>query len=529
MLGWLGLTGDTAIEHPRISKGVERAQKKVEERNFDIRKNLLEYDEVMDYQRRAYYGRRQAILEGAGLETLVRDMIAQAIAEAVENYLGGGYVRRCIAEWVEQTLQTPFRDDQVRATSLEDLADLENDLRAAAKEEATSEIAKTLGEYMDPDVESRQWDLRGLSRWAMSRFNVNLSQNQLRKMAPREVEEALGGAAAEKIDQFDLSPLVRFLQEGFAQASLAEWARNKFGIAVTGEELTADPAAAAALLTEKVEAAYRRREIEYPVEYALEMTVGQTGTGNVYALSSLVNWANHKYDADLSVEALRDAKLEDIRHKLLDLSAAWADDERIAQAVRDALGEAPTAAEAADFAQRRFDAKLAPEDLDGDIPAALVTAGRAFLRREMTALERFVLLQISDTAWKDHLLGMDHLKSGISLRGFAEQDPRVAYKREGARLYEQMHGVISDRVTGMIFRVRLAAGTEMRSVFQVADTVHEEFAGYDRLAQEAAAQAAAAPQKVATIVHQGPRVGRNDPCPCGSGKKYKKCCGKGAT
>jgi preprotein translocase subunit SecA len=529
MLGWLGLTGDTAIEHRRISKGIERAQKKVEERNFDIRKNLLEYDEVMDHQRRAYYGRRQEILEGLGLEDLVRGMIAQAIDEAVANYLGGGYAQRCIAEWAEQTLQTPTRQDQIKASTLDDLADLESDLRTAAKEEATSEISKTLGEYMDSDVESKEWDLRGLSRWAMSRFNVNLSQNQLRKMAPREVEEALAAAAAEKIDQFDLSPLVRFLQDGFAQASLAEWARNKFGIEVTGPELTGEPAAAGALLAEKVEAAYRRREIEYPVEYALEMTVAKAGTGNVYALGNLVAWANHKYDADLTVEGLRDAKLEDIRAKLLGLSEAWADGDRVARAVRDALGEAPTAAEAMDFAQRRFDTKLAPEDLDGDVTAALVKAGRAFLRREMTELERFVLLQISDTAWKDHLLGMDHLKSGISLRHFAEQDPRVAFKREGSRLYEQMHGVICDRVTGMIFRVRLAAGTEVRSVFQVADTVHEEFSGYDRLAAEAGAQAAAAaPQKVATIVHQGPRVGRNDPCPCGSGKKYKKCCGKNA-
>ncbi len=526
MLGWLGLTGDAAIEHPKISKGIERAQKKVEERNFDIRKNLLEYDEVMDYQRRAYYARRREILEGKGLEDIVRDMISQAIAEAVANYLGGGYVQRCIAEWANQKLQMSVRDDQIRATSLEELADLENDLRTWAKEEAAAEVSKTLGEYMDADTESREWDLRGLSRWAMSRFSVNLSQNQLRTMTPGEVEQALAEAAAEKIDQADLSPLVGFLQDGFAPASLAEWARNKFGIDVSGQELTADPATAQAVLAEKVEGVYKQREVACPVEQALSRVVARGGTGNFDALRDLVDWANHRYEAALSVEDLRDAKLEDLRDRLLGLSSAWGNDEQIAQAVRKALGEAPTPDEAIDFARHRFRTELAPEDLNGDPAGTLVRVGRSFLRQEMTELERFVLLQISDMAWKDHLLAMDHLKSGVSLRGFAEQDPRVAYKREGARLYEEMHTAICDRVTDMIFKVRLAAGVEMRSVFRVSDTVHEEFGGYERMAQAAAAQPA--PQKVATIVKQGPRVGRNDPCPCGSGKKYKKCCGRGA-
>jgi preprotein translocase subunit SecA len=80
----------------------------------------------------------------------------------------------------------------------------------------------------------------------------------------------------------------------------------------------------------------------------------------------------------------------------------------------------------------------------------------------------------------------------------------------------------------MIFKVRLTAGQEMTSVYQVSSAVHEQLQGYDHLARDMADQAAAAqPQKVATIVRGVPRVGRNDPCPCGSGKKYKKCCGKG--
>ena len=157
----------------------------------------------------------------------------------------------------------------------------------------------------------------------------------------------------------------------------------------------------------------------------------------------------------------------------------------------------------------------------------LLDAGREFLRREMTELERFVLLQINDSTWKDHLLAMDHLKSGIGLRGYAEQDPRVAFKREGAALFQDMLTGVQEKVTDMIFKIRLTAGQEMTSVYQVSSAVHEQLQGYDHLARDMADQAAAAqPQKVATIVRGVPRVGRNDPCPCGSGKKYKKCCGK---
>ncbi len=81
----------------------------------------------------------------------------------------------------------------------------------------------------------------------------------------------------------------------------------------------------------------------------------------------------------------------------------------------------------------------------------------------------------------------------------------------------------------MIFKVRLSAGEKAVSRYNLTDTVHEQLSGYDHLAQDMAErQAAAAPQRPQTIRRDVPKVGRNDPCPCGSGKKYKKCCGKTA-
>jgi preprotein translocase subunit SecA len=527
VLGWLGLQGDVAIEDRRVSRGIERAQKKVEERNFETRKNLLEYDEVMDHQRRTFYSQRQKILEGRELEGLVMGMIRESVAEAVEAYLGGGYRQRCIAEWVRQNLQVAVAEEQVSAEAPEDLPDLEQALRERARDEAANVISMTLGEYMDADLDPREWDLRGLSSWAMSRFGVNLSQNQLRRMAPAEVEQALLEAAGERIDRIELAPLGRYLEESFPRDSLAEWARGKFDIELSGEELAGEPAEVEARLMSKVEAAYRRREIEYPVEYIVDVTVGQAGTENVYALGHLVEWANRKYDAALAVEQLRGEKVGEIRRRLVELSEAWLAGGQLERAVRGALGSRPDVHRAIEIADRRFDTELKAEDFDSDVIGKLTEVGRQFLRREMTALERFVLLQIYDGSWKDHLLGMDHLKSGIGLRSYAEQDPRVAYKREGARLFQEMMAGVRNKVTDMIFKVRLTADTEMESVYQISSMVHEQLSGYDHLAQDLAEEEGAGEmQKVQTIVREMPKVGRNDPCPCGSGKKFKKCCGR---
>ncbi len=529
VLGWLGLQGDAAIEDKRVSKGIARAQKKVEERNFEIRKNLLESDEVMDHQRHEFYSQRQRILEGRDLEDLLMDMIENTVDQAVGDYLDERYPHRCVAEWVSQALQISISEEQISASSPEEMSILEEDLHQKAKDEAAGIITITLGEYMDDQTEPGEWDLRGLSSWAMSRFGVNLSQNQLRKMVPQEVDEELRKAAAEKIDQIDLSEAGKYLVEDFARAALAEWARTKFDIEFDQAALAGSDEDVRTLLMEKVAEAYRKREIEYPVEYAMDVTIAQAGTENVYALGNLVDWANRKYQADLTVEDLRGAKPEEIYERLVELSRQWLADDKLEQAVRGSLGSEPSVEKAIEFARERFDTELTEADFNGDVFGRVMQAGRGFLRREMTELERYVFLQIYDSSWKDHLLGMDHLKSGIGLRGYAEQDPRVAFKREGSNLYREMISGVRDKVTDMIFKVRLAAEQELESVYQVSSLVHEQLSGYDHLAQEMAEQGGPGEQtKIQTIRRDIPRVGRNDPCPCGSGKKFKKCCGRNA-
>jgi len=104
MLNMLGSKEGMAIEDRRVNKGIERAQKKVEERNFHIRKNLLEYDEVMDYQRKTFYSMRQRVVEGRGLSEMIWEMIDEALSDAISRYYDPQFPAICVVEWAKANL-----------------------------------------------------------------------------------------------------------------------------------------------------------------------------------------------------------------------------------------------------------------------------------------------------------------------------------------------------------------------------------------------------------------------------------------
>jgi preprotein translocase subunit SecA len=133
----------------------------------------------------------------------------------------------------------------------------------------------------------------------------------------------------------------------------------------------------------------------------------------------------------------------------------------------------------------------------------------------MAHLMKVLLLQTIDAQWKDHLLSIDHLKEGIGLRGYAQRDPKEEYKREAYELFLQMMGRIRQEVVQKLFRIQLAREQDVERMEQRKrrhQMVFNRAGGED-----------AAPKPV---VRQEKKVGRNDPCPCGSGLKYKKCCGQ---
>jgi len=127
-------------------------------------------------------------------------------------------------------------------------------------------------------------------------------------------------------------------------------------------------------------------------------------------------------------------------------------------------------------------------------------------------LERIVMLQTVDNLWKDHLLSMDHLKEGIGLRGYAQQDPLIVYKKEGFELFQEMISRIKEETLGILYRIQIS---EPQNIADLQKPKEQElvFSGGDE------------PAKKNPVKRTQKKVGRNAPCPCGSGKKYKKCCG----
>ncbi|HHP7236556.1 MAG TPA: preprotein translocase subunit SecA [Desulfobacterales bacterium] len=133
---------------------------------------------------------------------------------------------------------------------------------------------------------------------------------------------------------------------------------------------------------------------------------------------------------------------------------------------------------------------------------------------EMRQLERIVMLQTVDNLWKDHLLSMDHLKEGIGLRGYAQQNPLIVYKKEGFEMFQDMIARVKEETLAILYRIQLAEPQTMREM----NKPREQNLSYSGGGGEA--------PKKKPVKRAQKKVGRNAPCPCGSGKKYKKCCGR---
>jgi len=201
-----------------------------------------------------------------------------------------------------------------------------------------------------------------------------------------------------------------------------------------------------------------------------------------------------------------------------------------------------------DWARQKFGFRILPRELeeldeDGIFEALNTRVQQAYSLREaeigadeMRRLERYIMLQQIDEKWKDHLLGMDQLRSGIGYRGYAQQDPKIQYKKEGFELFQEMWENIADEITGLLFRVRPIKREEeeqLGSIWKAKQfTAPKEFeSSFRQKAQRREREAAAASAKgdegpPQPVRREQPKISRNAPCPCGSGKKYKKCCGK---
>jgi preprotein translocase subunit SecA len=179
--------------------------------------------------------------------------------------------------------------------------------------------------------------------------------------------------------------------------------------------------------------------------------------------------------------------------------------------------------------KENFNSEVSEEeisDLDRDeLEKKLCNAVEDRYRPEMRRLERTLLLRLVDMAWKDHLLAMDHLKHSIAFAGYAQMDPKVEYKREGMRMFEEMWDSLDDRVSELVFRIEQLDEGLVSSTWQNASAHKQEASsGLQAAQQESTSGGEDGEQRIEPIRIREQRVGRNDPCPCKSGKKFKNCC-----
>lgn len=143
-------------------------------------------------------------------------------------------------------------------------------------------------------------------------------------------------------------------------------------------------------------------------------------------------------------------------------------------------------------------------------------------------LVRYVVLNTLDDAWRDHLLAMDELRRGIGLRAIGQKDPLLEYQFESYNLFQEMMLRVRESFAEQFFRVRVVSEEERRSPRRVSEGRDFVLPGFGQGQEDAVPEELPRGEGRPEPIRKGPRVGRNDPCPCGSGKKYKHCCGKNA-
>ncbi len=469
LLSRLGMKEGEAIEHPWVSKNVERAQKKVEERNFQIRKNILEYDEVMEHQRQYFYGLRQRVLEGRDVKGLIFDYIGEATDDAIEEMLDPEYPALCAAEFAKEKLGYSILPERLRG---KDMNEMDVAIRRMAKDEAAAMIDVTLGEYMPVEGSevSVDFDSAGLVGWAKSRFGVEIDAGELREGGAEErrhVKRVLEDAAHEKIDQEDLSGLSEFVQANYGAHELSKWVARKFGFEVSADEIlkakASDTQSPRDPIMKKAEELYAKREIEYPVDFVMEMTMMMARRDPSRAMEDLADWAKTRLGEPMTADDVKKANPKAIRERLVEANRKFVEQDRLKKAIEEA--EAIESDDALDEHLRsQYNAGLTDRMryLEGGERRNAVRARlENILRSELLFFERAILIETLDSSWKDHLYAMDQLRDAIGFRAFSQQDPKIQFKREGAQLFDAMLENVRDKVSDYVFKARISPAAAM--------------------------------------------------------------------
>jgi len=556
---------EEAIEARLVSRAIERAQEKVEIRNFGYRKHTLEYDDVMNQQRSVIYAQRRRVLNGEN----VQQVILRMVDDTAQNYLNQrANPARSPDDW---QLEELYRDlVRVFSTPPEDegkqhqrrrrggtgiaIALAERDLRIMA--ETGEDIADYLRQAALPHGSLRR----------------NLDQETAKTLLQEEVRKAVDEALAEYCPQdqpladWRLGDLVRVLEEKYE--GIADDLGREGLLAIPAPDLHD-------VVREMVREVYIAREharVDLEIEKATRhfASIAEPTDADVLQLLEYLDYHLHDLVSRMAVDALqqaddpaalatrqtllvtnlmiarqeRDKKNKDaapmplleeeqVRQVVSELAKTHletrpADPIGFLQELSKVYGTAPLAlahGRMSDLSRRS--AGLQPT---GQQDAGASTADATDLARQLRDLvreepdegespiglkdfrrmERYWLLTSVDKAWMAHLLNMDELREGIHLRGHAQRDPLIEYQREASELFDHLMAIIAQRTTQKAF-----SGTEAA-----------EMDGF--MLRGLQTQTAELPDAgpVRTVTRGEQKIPRNAPCPCGSGKKYKVCCMK---
>ncbi len=548
---WIGMADGEALESGMLTKQIEKAQRRVEEYHFDQRKNLLDYDEVMDHQRKRTYGARQAILDGRNPRAMLLDMIDAQVASAVERYTDPNYGPSSFAQYASGEFGVELDPADFRGATYTEAVRIAQD---RASQAAPTFVQELMDENLNPDEDPKDWKWLELARAVAARFKLDISDRNLKPKGRDGLDEFLLAEADKAIEATDLTGGKRFLALTYGAESLADWARQKFGLKVAPVELRdKDGAELLAVLRGKVREAYRAKDVEFPVQVGL------------YAFLPEKVRADRRPDRDqlfrflvtrfagspvsVSEETVRTEMRSKIKDQMQAASKGLmpaADYPEIDAHLDEALSGAAVAepgdvAEIVEWSKRELKLDVDADRLAGrqreGIRDVMLNLYDQKYRPEMKDAERRLVLDQLDNAWKSHLLTMDHLRSTVGLAGYAQEDPKIVYKREGMKLFDSMWDGVQDRVTEGVFRMEDVGDEQVRNALWATQrAVHSQAVSAVKVQAVTAAQqeqqmttnaGGGEPKKVETIRNVGAKVGRNDPCPCGSGKKYKNCHQKG--
>lgn len=557
MMEKMGMKEGEAIESSLVTRRIAAAQKKVEERNFEIRKNLLEYDEVMDEQRKRVYGYRQQILDGVSGRDLILAQIRRQITAMAATFLDPDYGPSSFASWAGGQLVCQLDGKDFRNTDFDTAVEFS---REEAERSAEAAIFEAVEENLPGDGEEDEWNWQAMATWANKRYDTNYRDRDLKKLEREELISQLVEKAHAKIASVELAEGRPFLDADFGLKSLCGWMRHKFGIEATPEELKdRERAEVVETLYERAAAGYVRKESQYPALTGISAFTFTQGTQVHLNREGLASWIEGRFGVSIQPEELATTR-DELLAQLVQFSEAERERAEAAQQAANervkklfsgkeqhttamiASGGNGSLDNLTDWLDKELGCKLPKDEIarmdEEQLRRTVVGAVDDRYHPEMRRMERQVLLSIVDTAWKDHLLAMDHLRSSVGLKGYAQLDPKVEYKREGMRLFESMWDSIGERTTDLIFRMESFNEDFVRSTWVDARATHADAssASLNSGGGQAPAPKRGGPaadqtttnsgnqdSKPEPVRNVGTRTGRNEPCPCGSGKKFKNC------